>query len=429
MKLTTKSFFVCNLEHGTWNKQSVEDTFVLNNILRRYVNMRYFSFLSNEQSKKIFFKEPEFIDRDGSREIIARALGATLYMPATKEKIAEDIIDKKHTGLTSMVLCLEDAIGDKEVEKAEESLLKNLKKINRAIENAEIDYEEIPFIFVRVRNPEQIPRLLKNCGGLLNILTGFTFAKFSYNNGKKYFEELRKINEVLGKTLYGMPILETPEVIYIESRMEALYKINEILEENCELVLNIRIGATDFSSLFGIRRSYDTTVYDIHVIRDCIADIVNSFCRIERDYVVSAPVWEYFSSGDRVLKPKLRVTPFAEKYGKKGMLIRSRLIDQYIDGLINEVLLDKANGMIGKTVIHPTHILPVQSLYVVSHEEYMDAISILDNNNGNIGVFKSSYSNKMNEVKPHINWAKKIILRAKIYGVFNKNQRFISLIK
>ncbi|RKD25275.1 Citrate lyase beta subunit [Caminicella sporogenes DSM 14501] len=391
--------------------------------------MKHFNFLNEEQSKEIFFKQPEFIDRDSSREVIARALGATLYMPATKRKIAEDIIKKKHVGLTSMVLCLEDAIGDREIEKAENALLENLKKIKTAIENGEVEYQDVPFIFVRVRNSEQILRLFNKCGSLLKLLTGFCFSKFSCKNGKKYFDELKKINQKLKKTLYGMPILETEDIIYIELRRETLYKINEILQENNDLVLNIRIGATDFSSLFGIRRSCDTTVYDIHVIRDCITDIINFFCRVDRDYVLSGPVWEYFSSGDRILKPKLRVTPFAQKYGKTGLLIRTKLLNQYIDGLINEVLLDRANGLIGKTVIHPSHILPVNSLYAVSHEEYIDAISILDNNNGEIGVFKSSYSNKMNEVKPHKNWAEKILQRAKIYGVYNKNQDFTSLIK
>ena len=95
---------------------------------------------------------------------------------------------------------------------------------------------------------------------------------------------------------------------------------------------------------------------------------------------------------------------------------------------MREVLLDKANGLIGKTIIHPSHIIPVQSLYVVSHEEYIDACSILSNNNGEVGVLKSKFSNKMNEIKPHLSWAKKIISRSKIYGVFNEHQTFTSLL-
>ena len=38
-------------------------------------------------------------------------------------------------------------------------------------------------------------------------------------------------------------------------------------------------------------------------------------------------------------------------------------------------------------------------------------------NKGLIGVAKSSSNNKMNEVKTHSNWAKKIIGLSEVYGV------------
>ncbi len=92
---------------------------------------------------------------------------------------------------------------------------------------------------------------------------------------------------------------------------------------------------------------------------------------------MSGPVWEYFWNDTRKLKPKLRATPFEEEYGDKGARKRKDILNKYLDGLIYEVLLDRMNGLVGKTVIHPSHIIPVQSLYVVSHEDYMDALSIL----------------------------------------------------
>ena len=166
------------------------------------------------------------------------------------------------------------------------------------------------------------------------------------------------------------------------------------------------------------------------MIRDCIADIINIFGRVESDYVVSGPVWEYFSNGGRVLKPQLRKSPFEAFHGTNGCngtKIRSQLLNKYVDGLIREVIVDRENGIIGKTIIHPSHIIPVQSLYVVGHEEYLDALSILENSQGRLGVIKSHYTNKMNEVKPHYNWAQKILLRAKNYGVFHEQHNFISL--
>ena len=54
-------------------------------------------------------------------------------------------------------------------------------------------------------------------------------------------------------------------------------------------------------------------------------------------------------------------------------------------------------------------------------------MSIMANSEGQVGVLKSQYKNKMNEMKPHFYWAKRILMRAKIFGVFNEEQDFTSL--
>ncbi|QXM07168.1 HpcH/HpaI aldolase/citrate lyase family protein [Crassaminicella indica] len=390
--------------------------------------MRYFDYLTDEEINAIFYSPPEAFHKDSSKEIVSYALGAVLYMPATKENIVKDIIHKKNTGMVSMVMCLEDAIGDKAVREAEEKVCENLNALSMAVKDGRIDYKNIPFIFLRVRDADQMLRIADKIGEKLSFLTGFVFPKFSWKNGENFFKSLKNINTILGIKLYGMPILETSDILYKETRMASLKGIRNILDEYEELVLNIRLGATDFSSFFGLRRGYDMTIYDISIIRDCIVDILNYFTRVDKDYVVSAPVWEYFSSGDRVLKPQLRTTPFEKTYGQEGIEVRRELLNAYLDGLIREVLLDKANGFIGKTIIHPSHITPVQALYVISHEEYMDALSIIKNNDGLVGVMKSQYENKMNEIKPHLNWAKKILKKSKIYGVYHEGENFTSLL-
>jgi hypothetical protein len=116
---------------------------------------------------------------------------------------------------------------------------------------------------------------------------------------RPYFEILENYNDEKPSSapmLYGLPILESGPVIYKESRTHTLQTIKEILEQYKNLVLNVRIGATDFSSLFGLRRSPDMTIYDITPIRDCVADIINIFGRVDASYVISGPVWEYFPS-------------------------------------------------------------------------------------------------------------------------------------
>jgi len=239
---------------------------------------------------------------------------------------------------------------------------------------------------------------------------------------------LQEIATLYSVTLYGMPILETKEIIYKESRMNELLGIKSILDDYFELVLNVRLGGTDLSGLFGIRRSRDTTIYDISVIRDCITDIINVFGRCEKEYIISGPVWEYFGGGQRILKPQIRQTPFQQAYGSEGLEFRANLIDRYDDGLIHEIVLDNTNGLVGKTIIHPLHIKIVNALNAVTKEEYLDASAILDQAISYNGVIRSEYSNKMNEIKPHHNWARKIILKSKIYGVFHEQQSFIDLI-
>lgn len=234
---------------------------------------------------------------------------------------------------------------------------------------------------------------------------------------------------MLGYSLYAMPILETKKIIEKETRMDELLSIKKVLDNYKHLILNVRIGATDFCGLYGIRRNAETTVYDVAIIRDCISDIVNVFTRVDSAYVVSGPVWEYFTTKERVLIPQLRETPFRKRYGKAGMNMRTQLIDKHMDGLIREVMMDITNGLTGKTIIHPTHIKPVQALNVVSYEEYLDACNIIESNNGEIGVVKSSFSNKMNEIKPHLYWAQKIILKSKVYGVFHEGFTYIDLLK
>ncbi|WP_103042214.1 HpcH/HpaI aldolase/citrate lyase family protein [Paenibacillus polymyxa] len=378
----------------------------------------------------------EFHNRS-PKNILAYAIGAALYMPATRSEVAEEIKNGKHEGLTTVILDLEDAIGDQQVGQAEESLAQQLLQLLSYVRTGVMSEQQLPLLFVRVRSVEQLERLLNSLGETLALLTGFVLPKFSSDNGRAYFAIIAEYNRTMHTgagdasrtpVLYGLPILESSKIIYRETRWKELLAIKEILDEVQEYVLNVRIGATDFSSLYGLRRSPDITIYEIAVIRDCIADIINLFGRVDSDYVVSGPVWEYFSHRERIFKPQLRVSPFEDAFGKPGRYLRMDFISDAVDGLIREVMMDKENGIIGKTIIHPSHIKPVQAMYAVTHEEYMDALEIVERNDGSLGVFKSTYANKMNEIKPHLNWAYRIINRSKVYGVLHEQQHFVSLL-
>ena len=84
--------------------------------------------------------------------------------------------------------------------------------------------------------------------------------------------------------------------------------------------------------------------------------------------------------------------------------------------MIREALLDQANGLSGKTAIHPSHVAVVNALSVVSSEEYRDALDVVSAGPA-AGVMPSESGNKMNEVRPHHTWARRTLLRARVFGV------------
>lgn len=396
--------------------------------------LRYFDYLTKEQENSLFYVPPVSFDHNTRKELLAYAVGAALYMPATRSSVAEDILKLRASGLVTVIIDLEDAIGDGEVDYAEESVVRHLTSLSAYDGKESESGKSLPLLFIRVRNPEQLRQMIFRLGSLITMLTGFVFPKFSVANGVDYFEAIADYNSsrlYSAPVLYGMPILESAPIIYRESRLESLLAIRDLLGGYRDYVLNVRIGATDFSSLFGLRRSPDISIYDLAPIRDCISEIINVFGRVEEGYVISGPVWEYFASkgqGHRVLRPQLRQTPFEDTYGEHGREMRNNYISSALDGLIREVILDKENGIVGKTIIHPSHLRPVQAMYTVMHEEYADALGIVESNDGSRGVFKSEYYNKMNEIKPHLNWAKRILLRSQIYGVLHEQQHFVGLL-
>ncbi|NLB10076.1 MAG: HpcH/HpaI aldolase/citrate lyase family protein, partial [Clostridiaceae bacterium] len=209
---------------------------------------------------------------------------------------------------------------------------------------------------------------------------------------------------------------EDSRVAYKETRMSELLSIKHILDSNKNLILQVRVGATDFSSFFGVRRGVDYSIYDILTVREILTDILNIFSR-NNDYVLSGPVWEYFRISKEMMFEKLP-THHVEDF----LLKRIPIVNPEIDGLLREVILDKANGFIGRTVIHPTHVKYVNALQAVTSEAYEDACSILENTAG--GVFKGSRGNKMNEVTPHTTWAKKLYMRARAYGVIENEHDY-----
>ena len=135
-----------------------------------------------------------------------------------------------------------------------------------------------------------------------------------------------------------------------------------------------------------MRRGINYSIYDILTVRDCLSDILNFFNRSEDGYIISAPVWEYFLAYKQV-----DIGQLLDKDIHLSLLSRNPILGEAIDGLLREVILDKANGFIGKTIIHPSHLNYVNAMQAVTKEEYDDASQILHSAGG---VVKSANSIK-----------------------------------
>jgi citrate lyase beta subunit len=383
----------------------------------KHGRMRHFDFLDDTERERLFHRAPEAFGPDAELDVLAMALGATLYCPANRPNLAVDIARRSAQGVTSMVLCLEDSIADAEVGSAEGNLVAQLREHARVRSDG-------PLLFVRVRAPEQIPMIVERLGTAVDAIAGFVLPKFNDDIGAAYLDEIETASSALHRNVLVMPVIESREAIYTESRTSTLTAIRRLLDKHRDHVLAVRIGATDMSAAYGLRRSRDHTVYDIGLIRDVISDVVNIFGRHEGGYPITGPVWEYFSGSERMFKPLLRETPFIKHDERK---LRAELIAKDMDGLIREVTLDRANGLTGKSVIHPTHVPAVHALSVVSHEEYLDATDVLGTAAGG-GVAASAYGNKMNESKPHTAWARRTQLRAQVFGVAREGVSYIDLL-
>lgn len=316
-------------------------------------------------------------------QILYYSVGPLLYCPANKSTIAQSIIQEKFGHHFSLALCLEDTINDNFVAEAEQDLLHSLRSVYIAHQEKNFF---LPKIFIRVRNPEQITMLMASLKECSSVVTGFIIPKFSPESAEEYIHKIIEVNEASDTRIYVMPIYESSDMIDLRTRYDVLYSLKDSLSQIEELVLNIRVGGNDLCNIFGFRRHPDESIHNIKPVSSLFTDIMTVY---GMDYVISAPVWEY--------------------YGGKN----------WETGLTAEIQDDKLCGFTGKTVIHPKQIEVVNTCYRVPASDYNDAKSILEWDKTS-GSFVSGNRNgeRMNEYKTHLNWARRTLYLAEVYGVW-----------
>ncbi|MDE1476694.1 HpcH/HpaI aldolase/citrate lyase family protein [Xenorhabdus bovienii] len=293
-------------------------------------------------------------------------LGATLYIPATRQGIAEIVLHNKIPGLRSLVICLEDAVSDQDIPAAIENLgcvLQTLAGANISSSHTERHY---PLIFIRPRNEEMGRYLVDNVN--LSAVDGLVLPKFTRASLAGWWD-------IVGSThLSMMPTLETEEV-FDAQQMNQL--ADSLKAHPCyKRIIALRIGGNDLMNVISLRRSRDFTLYE-GPMGYVIKMLVTIFAA--RGFSLTAPVCEHIDD--------------------------LRLLEK-------ELVLDIAHGLVGKTAIHPGQIEYIQRALMVNGHDYADALRIL---NSSQAVFKSQGT--MCEPATHRRWAVNILDRAKYYGI------------
>ncbi|ARU15918.1 HpcH/HpaI aldolase/citrate lyase family protein [Croceicoccus marinus] len=282
-------------------------------------------------------------------------LGATLYIPAIRPNLAATLADED-LGLRSAVVCLEDSVGDADLDVARGAF---------AAFVANHQPNGICRVYARPRDQAMLAWML-GLEGIENI-DGFVLPKVTTQNISAWLELVMKSGHAI------MPTIEGEEAFDIAALQVLRAQLLPFLRQ----VDAIRIGGNDILNILGARRSRYRTAYDGplgQVIRDFAATFIPA------GFAVSSPVFEHFGAPDV---------------------------------LAEEIERDLEHGIMTKTAIHPEQVRQIQAAYRPSVADLADARRILDENA--LAVFGSDGS--MCEPATHRSWAANIVARAQAFGL------------
>ena len=363
---------------------------------------RMFATLSASLRRDLFLREPEHVGPDSPRELMAHQLGGTLYVRGTQLGLARAISREGARGTTSVVVCMEDAIGLHELDAAEANFEAALATLQRG------DTGHLPMIFARVRRAGHLSMVSRRDSG--GLIEGFVLPKFRPEDAESWFAALSDAASLRGRRLWVMPVLESVELADPAARGGWLESVKSALAPESDTVLALRVGATDIAGSLSLRRPAGFTLYDIAPLRDALGAIVGAFA--SEDSVVpaiSGSAYEHFTPDSRV--PDLGLVGGGDRSARHDATEHARVAG--FQAMAAELALDRAHGLAGKTAIHPSQVPLINSWQPVTHEDYVDAQAVLATHGATI----SDYANKMNEAQPHRLWALKTLVRSRAAGV------------
>jgi citrate lyase beta subunit len=296
------------------------------------------------------------------RKVSPFALGATLYMPATRDDLLGIVFAEKLEGLRSVVVCLEDAVSECDIDCA----LHNLYLLLQAVDRRGGRPEGGPLVFVRPRNSDMAAMLAQ--WPLMRHVDGFVMPKLTLVNLGTWDEAVR------GTDLFLMPTLETKEVFDPSAMVDLRDALQETVKER---IIALRIGGNDLMGCLGLRRNPVTTLYQTPMgyVIPMLAGVMGV-----AGFSLTAPVFEQLQTPDL---------------------------------LEAELALDIAHGLVGKTAIHPTQVAIIHRALQVSIDDLNSARAVL--NESAPAVFQ--FNGAMCEPATHLKWAQNMVERARWHGV------------
>ena len=289
----------------------------------------------------------------------ALRLGATLYMPAVNPRVPDVLLGEMPFGAGSVVICLEDALAEGDIERGIEIVRQGLARRRPFTPRTGM-------VFLRPRNLEMARRLARLPG--IGTIDGMVAPKFTLAEGYDWLELAREHSIAL------MPTFETAE--YFDPSY--VTRVREMFDAaGPEQILAVRVGGNDLLNTLGVRRVAGRTSHE-GPLSWVLSMIASQF--MAHGYPVTAPVYDII--GD-------------------------------LETLEREVGIDVESGFVGKTAIHPCQIPVIHAALQVGASELRAARAILAE--GAAAVFR--IDGIMCEPATHRAWARRIIVRAEQWGV------------
>lgn len=293
----------------------------------------------------------------------AMALGATMYVPIVHPDVGAIIAGDKHLRLRSVVLCLEDALHARDVERGLH-LLSDLLS-DPAANGAPLGRASGPRLFLRPRDLVMARRIVRLEG--IAKVHGFVIPKVATETLAPWWRLAEEAD------LRLMPTLERAWVFDPIALREFAHALDD--QDRRQLVA-LRVGGNDLLASMGLRRVRGRTVYE----GPLAWGLSQLMCQLgSHGYPLTAPVFDVLDDPDT---------------------------------LARECRLDAEFGFVGKTAVHPAQIRIIERGFAVTEATLTLAREALADDAD--AVFRRE--GLMLEPATHRAWARRTVARAAAYG-------------